>query len=233
MRPSPVRAALALVLALVGCASGTPTPTPSPIPPAPAASSPVDAAAAAITPADAGAPPAPIAVADAAAPEPPPLVERKGKVWPFHAWDRAVAVTFNDFPMRPRTQLRAYDEHGWSPHVTEKKPIDAATAKKAVELVMATNGDVLVSKCPFPRHAVVLYEGEVAVASINVCFECGDILLWPRWEPEPDWDKLGDREMKAIEEKRARQMKLYDKTFPRWKAFFRGDVGFAVDDRSH
>jgi hypothetical protein len=230
MRSTLARFALSLVLA--GCASGAPKAEPPPAPraaPAPAvAVADVDAASPA-APADAG---APVAEVDASA-APPPAVERKGKVWPFHPWDRAVAVTFNDFPMRPRTQLRAYDEHGWSPHLTEKKPLDAAKAKKAVDLVTATNGDVFVSKCPFPRHAVVLYEGEVPVASINVCFECGDILLWPRWEPEPDWDRLSDREMKAIEDKRTRQMKLYDKAFPRWKTFFRDDVGFAVDDRGH
>lgn len=217
-------ACVVLSVVLAGCASGNaktePPPHATAPAPAPMASAPAPEPSA--VPIDAGAPPAEVVAVDAG-PVMPPAVERTGKVWPFHAWDHAVAVTFNEFPMRPRTQLRAYDEHGWSPHVVDKKPLDAAKAKKAVDLATATNGDVLVSKCPFPRHAVVLFEGEVPVASINVCFECGDILLWPRWEPEGDWS----------EAKQAKQMKLYDKTFPRWKTFFRDDVGFAVDDRGH
>jgi hypothetical protein len=162
----------------------------------------------------------------AASEAPPPAVERSGKVWPFHAWDRAEAITFNAFAIRPDTPLRAYDERGWSPHVALRKAIDAALAKSAVALVAATEGDVAVSKCPFPRHAVVLYDGDLPVASVNVCFECGDILLWPRWEAEPDWSALSDAQMKAVEAKRARQMKLYEKTFPRWRIFFEKDVGY-------
>jgi hypothetical protein len=138
---------------------------------------------------------------------PPPKVARSGRVWPFHAWDRAEAVTFNEFSMRPRTQLRAYDEHGWSPHIKLRKPVDERSASQAIDIVKAMQGEVEVSKCPFPRHAVVFYEGDVPVASANICFECGDILLWPAWGPPP--------------EESEKQLKIYEKHFPRWKSFFR------------
>ncbi len=131
--------------------------------------------------------------------------------------------------MRSRTQLRAYDDAGWSRHIAARKPIDDSLARTAVALVRKTNGGVGVSKCPFPRHAVVLYDGDTPVASINVCFECGDILLWPAWEPEPDWDAMSDREMKRYQRKLAAQMKRYAAVFPRWQAFFRDDVGYPID----
>jgi hypothetical protein len=159
-------------------------------------------------------------------------VTRTGKTWPFHAWNRAEAVTFNQFAMRPGVPLVAYDDvKGFSPHLVDRKPIDQAQAKKAVDLVTQTNGDVSVSKCPFPRHAVVLYEDALPVATINVCFSCGDIILWPRWEPEPDWSNLSDRQTKELVAKRQKQMALYNKVFPKWQAFFRDEVGFAIDGR--
>lgn len=161
----------------------------------------------------------------------PAPVPRSGKVWPFHAWDRAEAVTFNQFAIRPSTQLEAYSADGWSPSLVDRKPISHAQATKAVGLVARTEGGVEVSKCPFPRHAVVLYEGQTPVASINVCFACGDILLWPSWEPAPDWDAMSDRQIKAAMMRSEQQMKLYDRVFPSWKAFFRDEVGFSIDAR--
>ena len=174
------------------------------------------------------------AAADAAAPAepspPPPPVTRTGKVWPFHAWDRAEAVTFNQFRMRPGAPLYAYDEKGWSPHLVDRKPITGAQAKTAVDLVDQTQGDVAVSKCPFPRHAVVLYEGEVPVASINVCFSCGDILLWPRWSPAPDWEKMTKKQLAEHELHQKKQLVMYDKAFPRWKELFRDGIRFPIDE---
>lgn len=172
---------------------------------------------------------------DVPPPGPPPQkVARSGKTWPFHAWNRAEAVTYNQFPMRPGVQLLAYDDiHGWSSHLVDRKALDDTKARRAVELVTATNGDVEVSKCPFPRHAVVLYEDAVPVATINVCFSCGDIILWPPWETPPNWDKLTDKEMKERMARHDKQLKLYEKTFPKWKTFFTTDVGFTIDESLH
>lgn len=174
---------------------------------------------------DGSAPEAPVA------PEPlPPPVKRTGKVWPFHAWDRAEAVTFNQFRIRPGAPLYAYDEKGWSPHLVDRKPITVAQAKSAVDLVTQTQGDVAVSKCPFPRHAVVLYEGEVPIASINVCFSCGDILLWPRWSPAPDWGTMTTKQLAEYELFQKKQLVMYEKAFPRWKGLFRDGIGFPIDE---
>lgn len=187
---------------------------------------------------DAGAPlssATPDAEAPADATKPAP-VERSGKTWPFHAWDRAEAFTFNRFPMRPGAPYRIYDDEGWSKHVADKKPLDATLAKQAVDLVLAGKSELEMTKCPFPRHAVVLYDHDVPVASINVCFECGDVLLWPRWgKPEADWDKLTDAQKKKalaeLEAESTRKQKLFDQVFPKWKTFFRDTVGFPVDEK--
>lgn len=162
-------------------------------------------------------------------------VVRKGTVWPFHSWNRAVAVRFNEFPMREAIPLYACSERGLSPHIIEAIPISIPLAKRSVELVVQTRGAVAVSKCPFPRHAVILYDGDVPVASINVCFSCGDILVWPRWESvaEPDWDHLTHEKRRAYESALKEHMARYEKTFPFWKLYFRDQIGFPIDAKYH
>lgn len=158
-------------------------------------------------------------------------VARRGKVWPFHPWNRAESVRFNEFPMRPKIPLYAYDGNGLSPHIVEKIPISVPLAGWAVALLLRTRGAVAVSKCPFPRHAVILYDGEVAVASINVCFSCGDILVWPRWDavPEPDWDHMTPQRQRAYDAAAKTAMAAYEQTFPLWQSYFRDQIGFAID----
>lgn len=235
-------ASLALVIVLAACGT-TPAPKPSPSPSAPS-SAPAPAIAPAVAPAiaegDAGAPlssSGPDAEAPAVATKPPP-VERSGKTWPFHGWDRAEAFTFNRFRMRPGAPFRIYDDEGWSKHVGDRKPLDATLAKQAVDLVLAGKSELEMTKCPFPRHAVVFYDHDIPVASVNVCFECGDILLWPRWgKPEADWDKLTDAQKKKalaeLEAESTRKQKLFDQVFPKWKTFFRDSVGFPIDEKWH
>src|SRR5262249_27328961 len=151
----------------------------------------------------------------------------------FHTWDRADAFTFNRFRMREGAPFRIYDDNGWSPHIADKKPLDAALAKQAADLALAGKSELEMTKCPFPRHAVVLYDPDVPVASINVCFECGDVLLWPRWgPPQVDWDKLTDAQSKKafadLQAEGARKQKVFGQLFPKWKTFFRDDVGFPI-----
>ncbi len=228
----------AIVLAMLGCTSPQPSGANVPVvaralpeagTPAPGAStSGVDAGAPSSAAARSAAATPAKDESDASAARPAPIT-RAGKVWPFHPWDHAEAVAFNAFAMRPGVQLRAYDESGWTKHLVDRKPISDAQARQAVDLVGKTDGDVEVSKCPFPRHAVVLYDGAVPVASINVCFSCGDIMLWPRWSPAPDWDSMTDKQMKEHALRSERQMKLYEKVFPSWKTFFRDEIGFPID----
>jgi hypothetical protein len=142
-------------------------------------------------------------------PAPAPAATRPSdavRKWPYVAWDRAEAVTFNQFPGRGGVPLRVVDDKGWSPHVAKRTAITREQALRALDLLAVTEGELLVSKCPFPRHAIVLFAGDTAVASANVCFECGDILTWPPWRdvanPEPV------------------RFAAYLASFPQWEAFF-------------
>lgn len=215
---------LLLAFVMLGCGGRSTSTSPSVAPAVPASSTTIVVSAPSLAQPTASATAAPPPV-----PATPAAVARSGKTWPFHAWDHAEAVTFNQIPMRERVRLYAYDDGGWSPLLVDRKPLTETLAKEAVDLVTRTQGGVDVSKCPFPRHAVVLYEREVPVASINVCFTCGDILVWPDWEPPPDWDKLTDEQRKKQMLRSEKQLKLYEKAFPRWKTFFRDEVGFPID----
>ncbi len=223
-----MRPARLSVLAVLFVACGSP-PAAAPPPPSPpaeiVAAAPVPAAAPSATPT---VPTAAAAGADAGAPPPAP-VPRTGKIWPFHAWTRAEAVTFNKFAQRPYVPLVAYGDKGWSPHVAERKPITLALAKKAFEIA-DTTGDLDVSKCPFPRHAVVFFDGDLPVASANVCFECGDIVLWPHY-----WDSMPTdapkKERDAAMKKRKGAYAIQEITLSRWREFFSRDLQITTEER--
>ncbi len=184
------------------------------------APAPADAAPVAVVAADAA---VAAVVADAAPAGPPPDAAPAIATWPFTAWDRAEAITFNHVEYGPRIPLYVYTaEQGWSPKLVERYPLTVEQGQRAVGWTIETRGEMEVSKCPFPRHAVVLYAGQTPVASINVCFSCGDILVWPPYEALPE-------DGKKLEKLYARKMKAYDVVFPRWEAFFRDEVGVPLE----
>jgi hypothetical protein len=160
----------------------------------------------------------------------PSVVTRTGTEWPYHAYDRAEALTFNQYSETnaPRDfGLYAYSDRGWNHHLSARKSITAAQASKARALLKIT-GQFELTKCTFPRHAVVLYEGDTPIASINVCFECGGILTWPEEHVEPP----------KVEPPFEEQLKqwhvavaLFTRTLPKWKSFFQDDVGLSVDNQ--
>lgn len=135
-----------------------------------------------------------VAPAGEAAVKAPAAPTKAIATWPFIAWDRAEAITFNNVAYGPGIPLRVYDaDHGWSPKIVDRKPISQEQAARAVGWVIATGGELEVSKCAFPRHAVVLYAGEAPVGTANVCFECGDILVWPHLDAPPDHGNWTDK----------------------------------------
>lgn len=168
------------------------------------------------------------ALSDPPARTPLPPIRRSGRAWPFHKWDRAEAVTFNRFAARPRVPIVAVDDGGVNPTIADRKPLTPEQGRAAIALAKATDGGIMVSQCAFPRHAVILYEGDLPVASLNVCFECGDIVLWPDWRPLPK--DPTPAQWKQIEAHIQHQIKLYDAAFPRWRAFFRDEIGFPIDE---
>ena len=152
----------------------------------------------------------PTAFANVAKPAP---VKRAGKTWPFHAWDRAEAVVMNWAPYGPDSEMHAYGANGWTQRLAYRAPLDASLAQRSVAIVLKEGGEILTTKCPVPRHAIVLFEGETPVASINVDFTCENVLLWP----QPPSKAGGD----AAE------------FLPRWRDVFAGELHFPMWDRKN
>jgi hypothetical protein len=165
----------------------------------------------------------------AAVPGAPTTPAQKTSRWPFLAWDRAEAIAYNHVPYGPGVPLRVYDaDHGWSPKIVERRPITAEQGARVVEWVIATGGELEVSKCAFPRHAVVLYAGETPVGTANVCFECGDILVWPHIDAPPDYSAWDDKQERAWARKLKKKMAGYKRVFPQWERFFRDELGLPL-----
>lgn len=227
-----VGAALVAVALVTACGQAD-TPAREPVA-APAAVTPGRDAAAPATVAaviDAGAAPV-VAVApvDAAA-GPPPDAAPAIETWPFTAWNRAAVFTFNHVDYGPGIPLRVYDaEHGWSPNVVSHEDIvDHRVADEAVALVALTRGELEVSKCAFPRHAIVFYAGDTPVGSVNVCFSCGDILVWPDFEPGPDWNDDSKAGVRRRDKLMKQKLSGYKQAFPRWEKLFRDTLGLPLE----
>ena len=110
--------------------------------------------------------------------------------WPPSAWKTAKAYAFNQQEFGPGVELYAYKEGVWSTNITQEKELSAQQANDAIELTHRLGGTLKVSKCAFPRHGVVFFdENKQPVASVNVCFQCGDILVWPPYSTATDWDQ--------------------------------------------
>ena len=110
----------------------------------------------------------------------PQLDPSTRQAWPPTKWTHGRAYTYNFTRTGPGHQLRIFDEKGWSDGIVQTLELSHEQAAAALELTHRTQGDVRASKCAFPRHAVVLFDQEdQPVASMNICFECTDILVWP------------------------------------------------------
>jgi hypothetical protein len=137
--------------------------------------------------------------------------------WPPTPWATAKAYTYNFVPYGPRAgKLRVYDGK-WSTNVQQTIALSKEQADAALELTHRTAGEMLTSKCAFPRHAVVFFDEQgKAVASVNVCFSCTDILVWPPYGRE------------ALQAKKYGNLKkllaVHDEVLARWRLFF-DDVG--------
>ena len=141
------------------------------------------------------------------------------KKWPPTEWSSAKAYSFNMIPYRPGLDLYIYKDGTWNDKIAMTKDIDSRQAQTAISLVHRTAGDVKISKCPFPRHGVVFFDDEEnPVASLNVCFQCGDILVWPPYLAQQD---------EKIKYQRSENppgppqiIPVYSEVFPIWEEYF-------------
>ena len=122
-------------------------------------------------------------------------------------------------PYGPDSEMRAYDDTGWTQRLAYRAPLDAAIAQRSVAMAVKEGGEILTTKCPIPRHAIVLFEGETAVASINVDFTCENVLLWPK-----PASTASDTQMAP---------KLAAEFLPHWRDIFEGQLRFPMWDRKN
>lgn len=157
----------------------------------------------------------------APAPSPRPKLKAvKATSFPFRPWSYAKAYTYNFFAMQP-VPTRVYsNEHGWSPHIRSEQVISDAHAKRAAELAAVTRGSIELTKCTFPRHAIIYFDNEdKPVASLDVCFDCEAVLAWPDYDkPESfNYERMGQK---------------FEKTLPLWRRLFEHDLKLPIDYRT-
>lgn len=150
-------------------------------------------------------------------PAPLPTASVPARSWPGTAWVRATAYSYAWQAYGPTSEsLHIYEPpRGLHSKLRSEHPMTLTQAKQALALVRATEGAVDISKCAFPRHGVVFYDAAgKAVGSVSVCFECGDILVWP--------DTQGPSRKKAGRDGVYRDafLKRYDAAMARWQALF-------------
>ena len=91
-------------------------------------------------------------------------------------------------------QLRIIKDGRWSDYIQSETRVDSSVGDQVSKIVGSTKGTYEVSKCPFPRHAFVFFDKQdKPVASVDICFECGDLYAWPDFEVARDqkygvWD---------------------------------------------
>lgn len=137
--------------------------------------------------------------------------------FPFRGWSYAKAYTFNFFAEGP-VPLRVVSDAGqWSPHIRSEQLITDDHARQAAKLVAATRGSIELTKCTFPRHAVVYFDADDRpVASTDVCFSCEAVLVWPDYEHPDGYDY----------EKAAATL---EKTLPLWRELFERELKLPID----
>lgn len=128
--------------------------------------------------------------------------------WPFERYSHARAYTYNFFASdaaggpdwQSGKKGRIWSAaSGWSPYIRSTTMLGDANAHAVAKIVQSTRGSFETSKCPFmPRHAVVYFNNkDEPIAGVEVCFECGDVSVWPDY-PESRRLKLGWDQLEAI-----------------------------------
>lgn len=156
------------------------------------------------------------------------------KTWPYVKWVSAKAYTYNFFKRRYGVPYRVYSEKkGWSPYIRSVVPLNSEQAKRALQWTTDLRGDFYASKCPFPRHAVVFFnKAGKPVGSVNVCFECGDILVWPPLKRSKQEVAIEQKQNDIYYDKgnpKPDRLKTYDRVFVEWKKYFGRQLGMPVD----
>ncbi len=143
---------------------------------------------------------------------------KSGKHWPFQPYAYVKAFTFNFFPHR-NVQLRIIQNGRWSKHIHSERRVDQVIGEQVANIVESTKGSYDVSKCPFPRHAFVFFnDQDQPVASVDICFQCGDMFAWPDFDISNEkkygaWDEQKDAITGGLQDNYDAAMVAYRKLF--------------------
>ncbi len=139
---------------------------------------------------------------------------------------QTVAIEVGPFTLRrpgPGMKLRIYSQtQGWTEGPRKGPMLSKAQAKTALGLLAKTEGQMIVSKCPFPRHGIVFFQGETPVGSISLCFECGDIMVGPAYGQSENWEE-------QVSSRFRKRMKGYKRAFPPWEKLFESELSLVTD----
>ena len=157
-------------------------------------------------------------------PSTPQFAPEARRQWPFSEWKTAKAYAYNMKDFGPGASLFVYREGQWNSSIVKETVLTDSQAQAAAELNHRLGGDVRVSKCAFPRHSVVFFDKDnQPVGSVNVCFECGDILVWPPYYDENE--DLSFRYTQAENAEMPKFMDFHEKTLPVWEDLLMTNVG--------
>jgi hypothetical protein len=82
------------------------------------------------------------------------------------------------------------------PHLKAlEKELSKEQAHKLLQITFTRVNGQPGALCYMPHHLFVFYEGQKAVAAIDVCFECDKIKCWP---PEDVWKTTSFAELKSL-----------------------------------
>lgn len=154
------------------------------------------------------------------------LPEELKRNWPPEAWSYAKAYTYNFVPYGPHGKTNyIYFDDEWSDDIEQSIDITKEEANYAIQLVHHTAGDVEASSCIFPRHGIVYFdESDKPVASINYCFSCEGVLVWPSYFETMEEEKQKYELTLPIEDPDSYPeptvIEIYYELQPNWKSLF-------------
>src|SRR5690606_36497846 len=142
------------------------------------------------------------------------LPKKMKREWPPGEVASAKAYTFNfDTNLGPGLDLYVYRNDSWHKTIRSTHELSEDATKQALDLVHVLGGTTIVPKCPLPRHGVGFCDkDDKPLGSVNMCFECGDIMVWP---PYYDDSELEEDRWSISKGDGPLLLKIHEQTMPK------------------
>ncbi len=161
-----------------------------------------------------------------------PLPQEGRRPWPKQAWSYAKAYSYNFVPFGPGQNAYLYREGKWNEKIEKSIDINKEQADYALSLVHHTAGSIESSGCVFPRHGIVYFnQADEPVASINYCFSCEGVLVWPPYfdSPKEEADKYALSVSRDGDDSEPQPLvvEIYEQLRPSWENLFLEVLAFS------